>query len=337
MKVGMDLLLGNYSKKGFKSRKENDWDKKGNGEDVYNVALIKKTVNEKESISNEIGIFSVSTISAWFKDHIQKMYEKTCEETFMKTEYNSIMFGLDFIQKQSMANQKIVVSSQSEVRYANYISEIGFHFLKLFLPNFQEICINQLNKENQMVIISLFGGLEHCFRNRSLLFQALNSYLCPPTVLESLKMKFPYAETMKGIPIEEYEMFTSPWANTLEDEEYVKQTYDYLEELIEDDQEVSKMLTFLVFFSPLTDNLSQEASVVLKQFQSKLTMVIYNYLMSKPGSDNLRVLDKLTKFVQIIHRLRKCGKILKSRKISPLGLEFELDPLDLNAIELCQL
>ena len=39
--------------------------------------------------------------------------------------------------------------------------------------------------------------------------------------------------------------------------------------------------------------------MVLKQFQSKLTMVIYNYLMSKPGSDNLRVLDKLTKFVQI--------------------------------------
>ena len=325
----MDPHLVTYSKKSFERRKV--------GKDVHSVAIIKKTSNEKESIANEIGIFLVSSISAWFKDHIQKLYEKTCEETFMKTEYNTIMFGLDIIQKQSMANQKIVVSSQSEVRYANFISDIGFQFLKLFLPNFQNICINQLNKENQMVIISLLGGLEHCFRNRSLLFQALNSYLCTPSVLESLKMKFPHAETMKGIPIGEYEMFTSPWANTLEDEEYVKQTYDYLEELIEDDQEVSKMFTFLVFFSPHSDNLSQEASVELKQFQSKLTMVIYNYLMNKPGSDNLRVLDKLTKFVQIIHRLRKCGEILKSSKISPLGLDFELDPQDFNAIELCQL
>ena len=55
---------------------------------------------------------------------------------------------------------------------------------------------------------------------------------------------FPHIETLKAIPLDRYESLISPWAKTIEDEEYVFDTYDILDDLIDDDPEVAKMLTF---------------------------------------------------------------------------------------------
>ena len=72
---------------------------------------------------------------------------------------------------------------------------------------------------------------------------------------------FPHIETLKAIPLDRYESLISPWAKTIEDEEYVFDTYDildcitymntdcllyflYIDDLIDDDPEVAKMLTF---------------------------------------------------------------------------------------------
>ena len=133
--------------------------------------------------------------------------------------------------------------------------------------------------------------------------------------------------------MEEYEICASPWANSAEDEEYVELTYDYIEKIIENDQELGKMIILLVFFSPLTNIQNQEAGAELTEFQSKVRLVIYNHLMNKAGSTHLIVLDMLTKLGQVIHRLRKCGEIMKSSNIFPLGSDFKIDPFDLNAIE----
>ena len=97
------------------------------------------------------------------------------------------------------------------------------------------------------------------------------------------------------------------------------------------------MMTLLVLFSPLQVNLSPEESLELKQYQSKLTMVIYNHLMSKPDYDNMKALDRLSKLGQIIHRLRKCGEIMETKHLSPFGLDFQIDPQNLGSIELYQM
>ena len=92
--------------------------------------------------------------------------------------------------------------------------------------------------------MGLLEGLEHCFCHRSLLEQVSFCYQIPPYNVQYLKENVPHIETLKAIPLDRYESLISPWAKTIEDEEYVFDTYDILDDLIDDDPEVAKMLTF---------------------------------------------------------------------------------------------
>ena len=78
---------------------------------------------------------------------------------------------------------------------------------------------------------------------------------------------------------------------------------------------MSKMLIFFVIFSATNTTLREEENLELKQMQSKLTMIIYNHLLSKQSFDNVSALDRLSKFGHIIERLRRCGEIIITRNL----------------------
>ena len=106
-----------------------------------------------------------------------------------------------------------------------------------------------------------------------------------------------------------------------------------LQELIEYDQAMSRMLIFFVIFSPTNTTLREEENLELKQIQSKLTMIIYNHLLSKPSYDNVSGLDRLSKFGHIIEKLRKCGEIIITRILLLPEMDNESDSTELNDIE----
>ena len=283
---------------------------------------------------NIISVNSISTITDRFKEDLRRILEKTCEDTFMKTEfYDNLSYGLVSIHNQSKNRKKIIITEKFYKLYENYVCEIGSSFLSFFLRKFSENSLRNLMAEMSFKIVGLMEGLEHCFSGVSLLEQVSNSYLCPQSVIEYLKENVFQFETLKGIDPLAYDAYTSPWANSLADEEYVEQTYHLLKELIEDDQAISKMLIFFVIFSPTNVTLSTEENLELKQIQSKLTMIIYNHLLSKPSYDNVSALDRLSKFGHIIERLRKCGEIIITRSLLLPGLDSESDSTELKDIE----
>ena len=290
----------------------------------------------KGSISKEMGIYTEFKTTDWFNEHFESIYIKTCEDVFTKAEYKmSILYGIASIYNQSIGSQKIIIPNNIETYFEIYTREVASKFIQFFLPKVSEDSIKKIIPDIYLGFISLMYVLEHCFHHRPLIEQA--SYSCPPPILQFLKKNIPKFETTKGIPLDRFENYTSPWANTIEDEEYVKKTCDEFEELIDDDLEVAKMVTFLVLFSPLQANLGLEESKELKQNQSKLTMIIYNHFLSKPDYDNMKALDRLNKLCHIIERLKKCGEILKTKNISPSGLDFQSDPHDLSSIQLYQM
>eukprot|EP00092_Neocalanus_flemingeri_P025314 GFUD01027449.1.p1 GENE.GFUD01027449.1~~GFUD01027449.1.p1 ORF type:complete len:347 (-),score=78.14 GFUD01027449.1:67-1065(-) len=332
----MDPLLVDSLKKCAGNNIQLNTDDNINRVSPESVSVIKARCSKTVSIPQEIGVYVGSSTTDWFKCHFNSIYDKTCEDSFLKADYRypSAMVA---IFNKSNTDQKIAISNHEANKYEISICDTAFQFIRFFLQTVSEDSIQKCIPKIKLGFFGLIGGLEQCFRHRPLLEQVSNSYQWPSAFEEYLKENVPQIELLKGIPLDNYEAYTSPWANTIEDEEYVQNTYDKLEELIDDDPEVAKLITFLVLFSPQQVNLSPEESGELKQYQSKLTMILYNHLLSKPGCDNMTALEKLSKLGSIIQRLRISGEILKTKNISSLGLDFPSDAQDLDSIELCQL
>ena len=84
--------------------------------------------------------------------------------------------------------------------------------------------------------------------------------------LEFWRTAAPDMDQLKAISLDAFETMTSPWAPSIEDEEFVAATFQHLSELINGDSEVGKLLCLLALFSPVKIHLSTEETLCLKQF-----------------------------------------------------------------------
>ena len=334
------MLVDSWKKSSEKTFQCNDVDKNRSRNTLgkHESYPIKHRCPQNFFTTKELGVCVGSSSTDGFIKEFKTVYENTCQDIFLKGEYLDVLIhGMASIHNQSVVSKNIVVSAKVGQSWETYFQDVAFSFMTSFLKKFSLNSIRNLTPDMFLKFFGLGLGLEHSFRHHSLLEQVSNSYQCPAEIFLLLKEKVPKIETLKGIPIESYDIMISPWATSKEDEEYFKETLDRFEELIDYDPIVAKLMTFLVIFSPQQEGISHEESVELKQYQSKLTMIIYNHLLSKPGFDNTKALDRLSKFGFIIQKLRKCAEIFKTRMISPCGLDFQCDPQDLNSIDMCPL
>ena len=69
---------------------------------------------------------------------------------------------------------------------------------------------------------------------------------------------------MPPIPREDYEMLTSPWAPSLQEESWVGRVLAQLAGLVEGDRERGRLLALLAMFSPVNLQLDNEDILCLK-------------------------------------------------------------------------
>ena len=136
-----------------------------------------------------------------------------------------------------------------------------------------------------------------------------------------------YHLSPKSHPLAEYTCMKSPWASSIEVEDFVENTYDVLSRLIKGDPELGKMLGLLALFSPVQVALENEQKCSLKQFQSKISMVIYNHILGKETVDNSSAFERITRLVNILKNLNKCGEIFHDGIIY-LDVEDEMDDIE---------
>ena len=133
--------------------------------------------------------------------------------------------------------------------------------------------------------------------------------------------------------MKKYEIFTSPWARSRYDEDFFMQTTELLEELIEKDMKLGKIMTILVLFSLPDEKLEYHERSDLKQMQSKFTVLMYNHLLEK-SSSNMAAVERLSKLMQLISKLRTSGHILQNQSLQPLCIETVEDNVPIDSINL---
>ena len=141
-------------------------------------------------------------------------------------------------------------------------------------------------------------------------------------------------DQVKAIPMEAFEMMTSPWAPNIKDEDFVTDTFYRLRELVSGDLEIGKFLCLLSLFSPVNIDLSSEETACLKQFQSKISMMFYNHVLGKEGMDNASALEWVGKIGRIIENLHKCGEIFHEGVISNGDADIVENIDDIELVEL---
>eukprot|EP00092_Neocalanus_flemingeri_P032297 GFUD01035114.1.p1 GENE.GFUD01035114.1~~GFUD01035114.1.p1 ORF type:complete len:135 (-),score=38.71 GFUD01035114.1:63-467(-) len=134
--------------------------------------------------------------------------------------------------------------------------------------------------------------------------------------------------------MEAYDMMTSPWASSIADEEFVADTFKLLSELISGDEELGDLLCLLALFSPVDVQLSKEETFCLKQFQSKISTMVYNQVLCQEDCENIGAFERVARIVRIIEDLHKCGEIFHEGIIYH---DAEDNVEDIESIEIGQL
>jgi len=279
--------------------------------------------------------FSESTAASWFKDFLLKIHEKNCTEKFLQTQVNTLVPNLFSFHVQKIERKKIVVEENAATDYIDFVVEVGLQLLKHIFPLCSEETLLKMHRRNIWVIVAVVGAVEQCFRHKTLLFQVQSCYQLPTRVVEKLANENPGLADIQGLDYQEYAKLSSPWAQTIEDEIFFHDTYVYIEQLIDGDLLLAKMLILLVIFSPKEEDVTEEITSSLKQIQGQLTMAMYQHLMSKKTSNNFQVLNKLSKVVNAIERLRRASETMKSALTCPL--EGAFNSFDLETIEVTPL
>jgi len=120
-----------------------------------------------------------------------------------------------------------------------------------------------------------------------------------------------------GLGMENYDMFSSPWALTLDDELFFEKTLKELGTLLGEDQRLIVVFQMLVMATQPPGGKPMNKKV--KDIQGDLAQLLYRYLASKLGTKlSSEIAYKLTGFINKMHR---CGDIFMNRKIKMLPEE----------------
>ena len=76
-------------------------------------------------------------------------------------------------------------------------------------------------------------------------------------------------------------MYKSPYTNSIEDEDFITTIKAQMAAIIDGDEDLCQLLNVLVLFSPLDVEMSQKEKDLWKNFQQKISMMIYTHLMQR--------------------------------------------------------
>jgi len=125
------------------------------------------------------------------------------------------------------------------------------------------------------------------------------------------------SQSSLGLGMENYDMFSSPWALTLDDELFFEKTLKELGTLLGEDQRLMVVFQMLVMATQPPGGKPMNKKV--KDIQGDLAQLLYRYLASKHGTKlSSEVAYKLTGFINKMHR---CGDIFMNRRIKMLPEE----------------
>ena len=107
---------------------------------------------------------------------------------------------------------------------------ITFKFLSLFFPSFSASTLNKIASNVSNTMIALVTALDNCFLTQysNLLDQIVSFFPYSQAFGQFWKNEIPEIEKMRSIPLDFYDVLTSPWTPSIDDEEFVANVFEQL-------------------------------------------------------------------------------------------------------------
>ena len=78
-----------------------------------------------------------------------------------------------------------------------------------------------------------------------------------------------------------YDLTRSPYAKSKSDEDFVDSTRQKMRELVSNDDHFTKLIYLLALFSPVNMTLPEKENTYFKDYQQKISIMTYSYLMGR--------------------------------------------------------
>lgn len=249
------------------------------------------------------------------KENLLQSYEESYMEVMLDP--NGIYLKSQVHLEEELFSQMIKKRPKlkMDTMYFSNLKIIVHQIVKKFLvkhigTSLKEENIQVISDKSFMSMFSLFQALENCFNNKNILEQFYNSYHFPKEVLDLFKNKFPYTERLPPYKSEDFEIMTAPVTPNQEDDLFLGSTYGKIFELMDGDKELGRIFAMLVMFSPYGVTLTNEESMILKQFQSQVSIIMLNHILSKEKETIVTAAKKSSDLVSIVKDLYRCGYIM---------------------------
>jgi len=284
-------------------------------------------------------VSSVATsLQTYTRESLENIYKEICDKILLdpQGDYMQKLFEVDKrVIEQARSNKMKIEVTGDYISTCKTITEsVSTNFLRKVLPGLSDSYIQGLASSTSITLLGLSAGVQQCFCDGSMLDQIQRSFPCSTEFLDFWKRIAPDIDELKALPMEAFAMMTSPWAPKIEHEEFVAETFQQLNEVIDGDKDVSQLLFLLALFSPVNIQTSAEETVCLKQFQSQMSMLVYSHVLGQQEMDNTSALEWVGRIGRIIQDLHKCGQIF-SEGVIQYSEEDIME--DIDAIEIGQL
>ena len=230
--------------------------------------------------------------SSYFSDEASRKqsflieYERTYRDVML--DQNGVYLASQISLKEEMFSQMLQKRPKykTDASYYENWKKIVYQIAENFLVKFtgtrlKEETITEIIEETHLAMFSLYQALENCFDNKNILDQFYSSYHFPKEVLDLFKDRFPFTENLPPYKTEDFEIMTAPVTPNLEDDNFLGSTYGQFFELMDGDKELGRILAMLVMFTPFDVALTNEESLILKEFQSQVSIIMFNHILSK--------------------------------------------------------
>ena len=117
----------------------------------------------------------------------------------------------------------------------------------------------------------------------------------------------------------------SPFMENADDEHFINETVQKVKQILDGDVNLAHLFQLMVCFSPVDLDLGDKNIRIMKEFQDKVSVMIYTYLLKR--SSNLKTLEKMTKLVSLVDDVHKVGKLFS------VGFLKTMEVVELDAIE----
>ena len=252
---------------------------------------------------------------AFKKENLLKSYEETYREVMLDP--NGVYLKSQIFLEEEMFSQMIQKRPKykTDALYYDNLKKIVYQIVKKFLikhigTSLKKETIQCICEKTYMAMFSLYQCLENCFNNKNILEQFYNSYHFPKEVLDLFKDKFPYTENLAPYRSEDFEMMTAPVTPNQEDDIFLESTYGRFFKLMDGDKELGRILAMLVMFIPSGVEMTNEESLILKQFQSQVSIIMFNHILSQDKETIETASKRCSDLVSIVKDLNRCGFIL---------------------------